>query len=282
MKKTYRSWFAGIIPGVAMVTMLVSPGQAAPPVTSGLTLQLDATVGVETNASGVTAWRDQSGLTHDALQGTASDEPSLVSNGINGLPSLGFDGTNDRLLISSLVQATMITVSNYTTFSVWKAVAIDTDSGQGWANDAIFMDGGGGFFGLAVRSTGPKLQAYNWHGNNAVAETPFTLGTPVLATTMHVTNYLYSSVYGGGSASVSSPNTQAPSDAGLRIGEGNSSQYFNGQIAEILIYNRVLSPSEVTSVQSYLNAKWLIPEPQSFALVGLSVAFLWNYRRRYS
>lgn len=35
-----------------------------------------------------------------------------------------------------------------------------------------------------------------------------------------------------------------------------SSTYLNGDIAELIVYNRVLSSTEITTIENYLNAKW--------------------------
>jgi hypothetical protein len=40
------------------------------------------------------------------------------------------------------------------------------------------------------------------------------------------------------------------------IGEGINNKYFNGEISEILVYNRVLSNQEATRVESYLRNKY--------------------------
>jgi large repetitive protein len=40
------------------------------------------------------------------------------------------------------------------------------------------------------------------------------------------------------------------------IGRGLNNTYFNGEISEILVYNRVLSANEAASVESYLRNKF--------------------------
>lgn len=50
---------------------------------------------------------------------------------------------------------------------------------------------------------------------------------------------------------------------------------FSGDIAEILVYNKMLSAAEMSEVNDYLNAKYLVPEPATVLLMGLgAVSFL--------
>jgi len=41
-----------------------------------------------------------------------------------------------------------------------------------------------------------------------------------------------------------------------RIGSGASGENFQGQLAAVIVYNRVLTTTEITNVENYLNAKW--------------------------
>ena len=56
---------------------------------------------------------------------------------------------------------------------------------------------------------------------------------------------------------------------------------FEGNLAELIIFARQLSPSELADVEDYLNAKYFVPEPTSVALMVLGVVGLGlNHRRR--
>ena len=70
----------------------------------------------------VTTWYDQSGNGYNATQGTAANQPQIVSSGsvltTNGKPSAFFDGTNDSMQTTgtpfSATENTLIAVSKQT------------------------------------------------------------------------------------------------------------------------------------------------------------------------
>jgi hypothetical protein len=53
-----------------------------------------------------------------------------------------------------------------------------------------------------------------------------------------------------------SGNTSDTDSLNASLGSTNVGSYLNGNIAEVLIYNRTLSTSEFTNVNKYLMAKW--------------------------
>jgi len=74
------------------------------------------------------------------------------------------------------------------------------------------------------------------------------------------------------------PNSIGVSDP--RTLTGGSQRFFDGDMAEILIYNTALTSVERQDVTEYLVAKWSIPEPASIVLLAFGGFVL--YRRRRS
>lgn len=73
----------------------------------------------------------------------------------------------------------------------------------------------------------------------------------------------------------------------IRIGGGSTSPgndapalFFEGDIAEILIYNRLLSQAEIDSVSNYLYNTHVIPEPSTYALFAGLFLLGWVFIRR--
>src|SRR5690349_19974071 len=89
----------------ALVTSLLIATQGATAVgnaagsvpSSGLKLWLKADTGVTSSGGTVSRCADRSGSGTDAAQSTASSQPTLVSNAVNGRPGLRFDGNDDFL-----------------------------------------------------------------------------------------------------------------------------------------------------------------------------------------
>ncbi len=65
---------------------------------TGVAMWLDAADAskVVLNGSTVSQWTDKTTNGRDLVQATAENQPTFVSNGFNGLPTLRFDGTNDH------------------------------------------------------------------------------------------------------------------------------------------------------------------------------------------
>jgi hypothetical protein len=256
-------------------------------ITSGLTFWVQADNGVQTNATGsVTNWVDQSGSGNHVRQTTAARQPSTISDGWFGEPLVRFLGSQTQHLQSVTAISGIISASEYTLFAVYRPLKITDNNEAGIFNhDAVVADSGG-FFGLHLRTNGTFHTAnlYNWDGNADIATTPnLLINEPQLVTGWHTNGFLFVQPYGDSVSSAASGNTTTLSGL-LRLGAGFglAASAFDGDIAEILIYNRALSSSERVQVETYLYDRWLaIPEP-SAALLLLGVASLVLCRARRS
>jgi len=230
-------------------------------------------------------WADQSGLGNHATQATSGSRPLLKMSNQNGLPGLYLDGTDDFLTASiagfqSLTAATILMV-----FKTPVAATADTTSATMFSWGNLFSSSGSfpahrGFIVGTISSgsfAGEKLLFFTGapgvNSNGRLGSTGYSRpantaqsfvctfassGTGVYANNASVTLDLSSS------ASAADDNTPSnvgfTTDNNLLIGasraSGSLSYSMSMTVHQILVYNRVLSADERTSLWNYLSAKW--------------------------
>ena len=236
------------------------PGKAAAAAPStpvaGYTAWYDASQEAYSNNDPVDSWTDRSAnaLT---VSNTLTLRPTFKTNIINGKPVIRFDGSSQFLGSSGDALGTAITPSAYTIFVVFNAAAISTANGSTWDNPALVSDTGGDeYFSINLKST-PAIFAYNWDTNDDNVSKSISTGTNYIVQTRHESGNLYVSLNAGSESSVASGDTGDIANK-LYVGVGNSIRFFQGDIAEIIIYNTALSTSDIALNYSYLNGKYAV------------------------
>lgn len=249
-------------------------------VTSGLRLWLKADAGVTANPAGaVSSWVDFSGNFNNASQSDSAQAPLLVSNSLNLLPTIRFDGADDYLEIAhspSLAitgDITSLFVARFDDFATFRAV---------WAKTANNVPRPTDYY-LLPNSGIPRLFRGGPAGiGNVDATEPIPAGNFVIAgfstTGPAVTHYLDGNVIGTGEI------TATPVDVGtpVRIGtRGDFVTRMKGDIAEILVYNTALSDSDRDKVLNYLREKYFtvidrLPRFTSIKVQGTVVTIEWE------
>jgi autotransporter-associated beta strand protein len=213
---------------------------------------------VISGSSGVSQWNDKSGNNRNAIQSTVASRAAYVQNGLNGNPSLQFDGTNDFYNVTTGTIAQPMTV-------LWAGNS--TGPGIGGANDgAYIMD--------AV--TGNRL-ALGWNANNSSAEngrlwmyggTGGIIYAPSGTTQAWNAPSIVGAVFNNGSsstlftngASVATGVTGAGSLTSLRLGGRTATvvaeNAFAGQYGEYILALGALSTSDRQIAEGYLAWKW--------------------------
>ena len=116
---------ASCIVASVLLAFFVGIASAQLPVTDGLQLWLDASVGVTLDEQYVTGWADQSGNSNNAFANFGLEPTYMASDAnLNNQPSLQFDGMNSRLEFSTQVMPDNF--SEMTIFSVAKATTYGT------------------------------------------------------------------------------------------------------------------------------------------------------------
>ena len=234
---------------------------------SDIALWLKADAGVTTSGQDVSAWQDQAGLGYDFIQGTTGNQPDYTSNALNSHPVITFDGVDDHLMTTTFEEP-------LTVFGVIK----NTDTGQ---NDRIF-------FGVQsdVYTYFTAQKANNSSGNSVSSY--YLDGSEFNVSTTNIDNQYFLHEGGltisrsgdvnlainGESIGVTTTTGTSPGFLGAAVGAGynNSSltSYFQGDIAELVIYYLDLSATDRQKIESYLALKYGLTLDQSATGGGLA------------
>jgi alpha-tubulin suppressor-like RCC1 family protein len=229
------AWFALAFLAAVFPKAAIADPPSVP--TDGLALWARADAGVTTDGSGnVSTWADQSAAHNDLSQASASARPLLVPDAVNGLPVLRFDGSDD------FVNFTTRLTTIRTVFWVVKKDTAATTAAR---------------FLLGDTSTWHFHSDLDtiWHSTYTSASIKngqtFVNGEAVDGTTtlMPTTPSVVSLVTTG--------NVTAANFSLDRNGTTTVETWW-GDLAELVIYNRVLSAAERASVEAYLIAKYQI------------------------
>ncbi len=259
------------------------------PVTDGLQLWLDAddpdTLSLDFDQ--VTEWRDKSGQNHDAV--ATGDAPTLTLGALNGRPVVSFDRTPldiaSGLDIGSGEDRTILMVMDYTA-NIQNSEIFGTATGTMIDVGNFFQDER-----LRLRDTESNGGSGGDDGFSGVYSGDDTLpfGTHLITIEASAAGTLASS---DGMEIINTPGAFSHFDlnsSSLQIGGANfAGREYVGNIAEFLVYDRLLTSSELGQIQVYLDRKYdlgvtsVIPEPHSAILITGLGLLLWTRNGRPS
>lgn len=199
----------------------------------------DATT-VTLNGSTVSQLNDKSGNVRHMVQGTAGNQPTYTSAGINGLNCLTFDGAGDNLLCSG---ANITSAQPLTFVAVVQFAAVGSLS-------SYLLNSGSTVVGVSVNASAWRL----W------APTQTAVGTA--DTNLHcfisVLNGASSEVFiDGASVGTLNPGTNGFSASNLQLGRSaGGTGFMNGKAGETMVLPG--TPS-VFDLNAYISAKWGTP-----------------------
>jgi alpha-tubulin suppressor-like RCC1 family protein len=230
-------------------------------ITSGLKLWMRADAGISQDVNGgVSGWSDQSSSASHASQSVIANRPAVVLNQLNGKPVVKFDGVSDYL------QSVPVswTGNDYTYFFVWKKDGTPTSTHTVLNRASTFTSAGNNFsFTSASGSTIGKNDAV---GGNADASTTNKLSTTFnyISVTRQNSTAKGTKVFINGlidgQSGTSTSSVLVGTSYPFFIGGWNTTRA-NASLAEILVYNRNLSPTERGAVEQYLRDRYLFPTP---------------------
>jgi hypothetical protein len=245
-------------------TALAATPKGKGPTTDGLVLWLKADAGLASDGS---TWADQSDQGHNATA-LAGQAPTVVANAINGLPAASFTGGQAMSLSGTVLSSQQFTIlavasdnglssggyreiiSNWdgstTVASIFLGTVSSTVSKKNPAPlDRIrFTDQIGG-------ETDPK-RPQDGEGMLPTPTVPFVLAGwsgPADAAIYVAGKQQYHTA-----VPLMTRNLTEPWVIGRQGSFGG--EYWNGYIAEVLVYNKALSKKELKKDNGYLKAKW--------------------------
>jgi hypothetical protein len=217
------------------------------PVKRGCLMWLDgADDSVFTYSSGtsVSEWRDKSGNNNHVSNSNGTYQPSRNVT-INSKSAVNF--SDDSLQATNVFSST---ATSYTKI----AVVYQTSNTTG---NVISSNTGHAFY------FGGSTQIRLYH-NGTFVTSSVSLANNTAGIISGTVQYNSSSsasgevFVNGTSGGTGTTSTASIGSTAVQIGSFNGANYFTGYIAEVLVYDRVLSSDELTKVHNYLQNKWNI------------------------
>jgi endo-1,4-beta-xylanase len=226
------SSLASLVLSVAFATL--PSAQAVDPLSfPGCRVWLDAqdSATLTLNAGRLERWENKAASGNNAEQLNATYRPVVDSGGLNSLPAVFFDGSSRSLVFQQNIRTTP---GEYHCFVVARGVG----SGQ------TFQQIVGSYSGSGTNFTAP-----NWFlsGPRNADGTPVAFVPRVIA--------------GTGSSHVLQGVTVGRAANGLI-------NHFNGWVAEVIVYDRILYDSEADAITEYLTTRWALPPFNPLLLSG--------------
>ena len=273
---------AGVVTGSKMVTkakIAMAANQTKSSVVSGLK---DLIFWIETSSTGsvigsnaadsapfdgdtVSKWNDinpQSMSKINPVPLAGGESPTYKENGINGLPSILFDAVDDRLVASGI----SVTKSN-SFFAVFNSsptktsrrdiVAITSNAGHG-----IVLELNDGRVRILYRTPMGNIIGIGDDFNSyAILENKnYIISSVRNYDTLSQKVWLNNSIIINAAATLGDFDDprQCVTVGNLNCVGGGTVRPLNGQISEIIIYNRALKQDEIDDVEAYLSKKYSI------------------------
>lgn len=235
-------------------------------------LSLSPALWLSDTGSDPSVWPDISGNGRNATQGTPANRPAIITNALNGRQVRRFDGTNDFL--TQGYRSIFRNIAGITLFVVCKPTSL------GSSERALFSSIIGGapsekhrcFLGVDNLA---QPSGFNYGGRRLDGDfgdfnqssSDYNGSSFYSVTTQHrhssaqkqlwingTSNHLDTSFQTTGSTS----DTDSAYDTHIGRYSNPASAFFQGDIAEILVFPTALSDAQRQSVENYLNNKWTI------------------------
>lgn len=199
------------------------------------------------SGNAITSWTNKAG-SGAATQLTVGNSPTYLTNGMNGNPTLSFDGVNDWLGLTYNTPET-----NYTEFVIYRS----SDASGAFTTITSPVSNVAGSHDRQFGLNGGRLYNRLWNTEIISSASTYNDGQGHIATiTVNSTNGQTIEADSIQVASGVKTSSNFNWDQGMVIGGHSWLGPYQGDIAEIVMFNRVLTSGEYEIVEGYLAHKW--------------------------
>ena len=204
----------------------------------------------------VTAWNDASANAFHF--GTAVNSPVYTSSAINGLAGVTGNGsTSQRELTSTATLANVIGASS-TAYTLYAVFTANNFTGSGVSRPGAVITDSAGFLGLGTGTVGDANYigySQGTGGTFGISSAASTTGITVIMEMYYDGTNLHLRFNGTDATPVGSTGGITTTGT-LQVGKSWTSDWLDGSVCEIIIYNSVLSSGNRTAMHSYLGTKY--------------------------
>jgi hypothetical protein len=205
----------------------------------------------------VSIWED-SGPNDFHLGAAGAIRPTWQADERNGKAVMRFDGADDRMTTATILGEYLAGPSAQTIFVVQRQLASASSTfnwpGDGtsalnvhlpYSDNALYYDSG--FYGSnRITATAPEPFRGTWHIVELVRDG--TGGAMVIEGNPLAPTFALSGTFNPAAASA------------MTVGSAGATLFMQGDLAEVIIFNRTLTPAERDTVRNYLKLKWGIAQ----------------------
>lgn len=225
--------------------------------------------------SGVGRFEDRSGANRHLYQGENGFRPLRKTAARNSLDVLRFDGTDDSMYsysmysfwrLEDIIEASGYSGQpGYTVIAAAKCAAASFNDGTDPINNELLLSSDGSTFGAFYFRSSNLVGAYGFTVTSP--DPPF--GTPVFAETAYTVNdwAVFTQTWDGTDLTISLNGGTASTTPSPQLLSGNNSVYlgyngyvpgtlFEGDLGELIVYNKPLTLTERQQLEDYLAQKW--------------------------
>lgn len=192
-----------------------------------------------TLGTGVSAWADQTGNGYTLSQAAGGQQPAYNATGLNGKPTITFDGTDDFMSNASLD----LPAAPYFYWMVFSAVS--------WTvNDTLLASGSNGVGQVLQRGSTPQIGACNNGVSGAYFNTGAVLGS-WYRMRVSFTNSTSDYIRIGSTNTTGTNMGTAASAAGFNLGKNTSAaNYANISVAALMVLGGTPSAAELSALDA--------------------------------